>query len=80
MKFCLIVWLITLVIGFSIAYFLAFHVRSMTMQMVLFLVCTIPFWTSNMIRTISWIPLLGRNGLVNSPSPARISSTSRSNG
>ncbi len=31
----------------------------------LFLVCTIPFWTSNVIRMISWIPLLGRNGLVN---------------
>ena len=24
-----------------------------------------PFWTSNVIRMISWIPLLGRNGLVN---------------
>src|SRR5260370_864034 len=24
------------------------------------------FWTSNVIRTISWIPLLGRNGLINS--------------
>jgi putative spermidine/putrescine transport system permease protein len=34
--------------------------------MVLFLVCTIPFWTSNVIRMISWVPLLGRNGLVNS--------------
>ena len=33
--------------------------------MTLFLVCTIPFWTSNVIRMISWIPLLGRNGLVN---------------
>jgi len=32
---------------------------------VLFLVCTVPFWTSNVIRMISWIPLLGRNGLVN---------------
>ena len=31
----------------------------------LFLVCTIPFWTSNVIRMISWIPLLGRNGVVN---------------
>ena len=36
------------------------------MQIVLFLLCTIPFWTSNVIRMISWIPLLGRNGLVNS--------------
>jgi putative spermidine/putrescine transport system permease protein len=64
-KFCFIVWLTTLIIGFTIAYFLAFHVRSATTQMVLFLVCTIPFWTSNVIRMISWIPLLGRNGLVN---------------
>ncbi|MDE3079163.1 MAG: ABC transporter permease, partial [Paracoccaceae bacterium] len=39
--------------------------RSQTMQIVLALVCTIPFWTSNVIRMISWIPLLGRNGLVN---------------
>ena len=65
-KFCLITWLITLAVGFFIAYFLAFHVRTTMMQVTLFLVCTIPFWTSNIIRTISWIPLLGRNGLVNS--------------
>src|SRR6202046_3897581 len=64
-KFCFIVWLSTLLIGFTIAYFLAFYVRTVTIQMVLFLVCTIPFWTSNVIRMISWIPLLGRNGLVN---------------
>jgi putative spermidine/putrescine transport system permease protein len=53
------------VIGFTIAYFLAFYVRSATWQTVLFLVCTIPFWTSNVIRMISWIPFLGRNGLMN---------------
>src|ERR1700689_3080299 len=64
-KFCFIVWLTPLLIGFTVAYFLAFHIRSTTTQMVLFLVCTIPFWTSNVIRMISWIPLLGRNGLVN---------------
>ena len=66
LKFCVLVWFFTLVIGFTVAYFLAFHVRSLTGQMVLFLVCTIPFWTSNVIRMISWVPLLGRNGLVNS--------------
>ena len=59
------VWLITLILGFAIAYFLAFHVRSLSVQIVLFLICTIPFWTSNVIRMISWIPLLGRNGLIN---------------
>jgi putative spermidine/putrescine transport system permease protein len=64
-KFCLLVWGITLLVGFSVAYFLAFHVRSSTMQTVLFVLCTVPFWTSNVIRMISWVPLLGRNGLVN---------------
>ena len=64
-KFCFLVWLFTLLIGFTIAYFLAFHVRSVTTQMALAVLCTIPFWTSNVIRMISWIPLLGRNGLVN---------------
>lgn len=66
LKFAAIVWALTLVIGFWVAYFLAFHVRSATTQMVLFLVCTVPFLTSNIIRMISWIPVLGRNGLVNS--------------
>jgi len=65
-RFCLTVWAITFVLGFTIAYFLTFHVRTLTMQIVLFLLCTIPFWTSIVIRMISWIPLLGRNGVVNS--------------
>jgi len=65
LEFTVITWALTLVIGFTIAYFLAFHVHSATWQTVLFLVCTIPFWTSNIIRMISWIPFLGRNGLLN---------------
>ena len=64
-KFVALTLAITGPLGFSIAYFLAFHVRSDTVRMGLFLLCTIPFWTSNVIRMISWIPLLGRNGLVN---------------
>ena len=64
-QFSVVTWALTLVIGFTVAYFLAFEVRSTTWQMVLFLVCTIPFWTSNVIRMVSWLPLLGRNGLVN---------------
>ena len=64
-KFCLLVWAITLVLGFCIAYFLAFHVHSVGAQTLLFILCTVPFWTSNVIRMISWVPLLGRNGVVN---------------
>jgi putative spermidine/putrescine transport system permease protein len=64
-KFCFLVWLFTLLIGFMVAYFLAFHIRSVGAQTLLFILCTVPFWTSNVIRMISWVPLLGRNGVVN---------------
>lgn len=64
-RFAVIVWAITLVVGFTVAYFLVFHVRSFLWQMALFLLCTVPFWTSNVIRMISWIPFLGRNGIFN---------------
>ena len=65
LRIALSVWLITLLLGFAVAYFLAFHVRTTAVQTALFVLCTIPFWTSNVIRMVSWIPLLGRNGLVN---------------
>jgi len=66
LKFMALTWVFCTAIGFTVAYFLAFHVRSLGVQVALFLVCTIPFWTSNIIRMISWIPFLGRNGLANS--------------
>jgi putative spermidine/putrescine transport system permease protein len=65
LRFSLLAWAVSLLLGFTIAYFLAFHVRSPGVQTLLFVLCTIPFWTSNVIRMISWVPLLGRNGLVN---------------
>jgi len=65
-KYAIITWALTFSIGFTIAYYLAFHIRTQTWQIALFLLCTIPFWTSNIIRMISWIPFLGRNGIANS--------------
>ena len=64
-RFVVIVWAVTLFIGFWISYFLVFHIRTNTVRIACFLITTIPFWTSNIIRMISWVPLLGRNGLVN---------------
>lgn len=64
-KYVALVWFFTLAIGFPVAYFLAFYIRSQQLQIILFLICTVPFWTSNIIRMISWIPVLGKQGLVN---------------
>ncbi|MGI4801284.1 MAG: ABC transporter permease [Janthinobacterium lividum] len=65
MRFAIIVWAITLFLGFNLAHFLVFHIRSSTTRMALFMLCAIPFWTSGIIRTIAWIPFLGRNGVFN---------------
>nr|WP_245261063.1 ABC transporter permease [Chelativorans sp. J32] len=64
-KFTIIVLAITFVLGFWISYFLVFHVRNLMTAIALFLICTVPFWTSNIIRMISWRPVLGREGLIN---------------
>jgi putative spermidine/putrescine transport system permease protein len=63
--YALVTWAITLALGFTISYYLVFHVRNLLWQIGLFLLCTVPFWTSNVIRMISWIPFLGREGLFN---------------
>ena len=64
-KYVGLVWVCSLAIAFPVAYFLSFHVNSLRWKVILFLVCTIPFWTSNIIRNIAWVPLLGKEGLVN---------------
>ena len=65
LKYAFLTWVFSLLIGFWVAHFLVFHVRNQLLAIGLFLLCTIPFWTSNIIRMISWIPLLGKEGLIN---------------
>jgi putative spermidine/putrescine transport system permease protein len=65
LRYAAITWAITLVLGFTVSFYLVFHVRNLKLQIGLFLLCTVPFWTSTVIRMISWIPFLGREGLFN---------------
>lgn len=58
------VTLITLVFGYPLAYFLRFHM-SENGGILLLLFLVIPFWTSGVIRTIGWIPILGKTGVIN---------------
>ena len=55
----------TLLLGYTVAYHLAFDVRRAATQTVMFALCVVPFLTSSVIRTIAWVPFLGRNGIVN---------------
>lgn len=65
LKYAALTLIATMLIGFTCSYFLVFHVRNLKWQIGLFLLCTIPFWTSNVIRMVSWIPFLGREGVFN---------------
>lgn len=64
-RYAVITWAIALAIGFTVSYYLVFYVKNLKIQIALFLLCTIPFWTSTVIRMISWIPFLGREGIFN---------------
>lgn len=50
LKYALITLVATILIGFTCSYFLVFHVRNLKWR--LYLLCTIPFWTSNVIRMV----------------------------
>ncbi len=55
--------LITLIIGFPISYYIAKIARGRS-QASLFLLCLIPFWVSELVRTFGWIILLRETGVI----------------
>lgn len=59
----LIVTLLVLVISYPVAYYLATH-DGMRFTLVLFCI-VVPYFTSVIVRTYSWMVLLGRNGIIN---------------
>ena len=56
---------LTLLIGFPVAYYIAKMVRGRT-RSVLFLLCLVPFWVSELVRTFGWMILLRETGVVSS--------------
>lgn len=56
--------LICLVIGYPFAYFLT--KTKMSLQRVFFLMVMIPMWMNFLIRTYSWMTILGDSGIINS--------------
>lgn len=65
LKLVLITLVLTFVFGFILAYYLVFDIVQFRWKIFLFLLTIVPFWTSGVIRMISWIPFLGKEGLIN---------------
>jgi spermidine/putrescine transport system permease protein len=55
--------ILTLVVAFPVAYWIAGKPPRRRAQLVFLIL--IPFWTSYVVRTFAWIPLLGNNGVIN---------------
>ena len=60
----LVVSVLTVLLAYPIAYFISFH-GGRHKNLWLFLI-TIPFWTSYLLRVMSWKVILGYNGVLNS--------------
>lgn len=60
----LVVSFVTVILAYPIAYFISFHGGSRK-NLWLFLI-TIPFWTSYLLRVMSWKVILGYGGVLNS--------------
>ena len=62
-RIALISTLLTLLVGYPIAYYIARS--SERMRLILLLGVILPFWTSFLLRVYAWIGLLKENGIVN---------------
>ena len=64
LKIALIITFLTIVFGFPLAYYLANAPAKVANTLMVFVL--LPFWTSLLVRTTSWIAILQTNGVVNS--------------
>jgi len=55
----------TFIVAFPVSYFLAFKVENFRLQNVITFLLVIPYWVDWSIRSISWLSILGREGIVN---------------
>jgi spermidine/putrescine transport system permease protein len=55
--------ILTLLIAFPVSYYIAKMVRGRA-RSVLFLMCLIPFWVSELVRTFGWMILLRESGVI----------------
>lgn len=61
--YSLLVTALTLLIAFPIAYYIAKLARGRA-RSVLFILCLLPFWVSELVRTLGWMILLRETGII----------------
>ena len=54
------------IIAYPLAFFLAFHVQRERLKFVLYLLIIVPWWASYLVKAYAWKTILGTNGILNS--------------
>src|SRR5246500_4013332 len=61
---CFLTALFTLIVGYPLAYALV-HVRNVALKSVILVIAVTPLFLGEVVRTYSWIVVLGNNGFLN---------------
>ena len=64
-KISLWVTLVTLLIGYPLAYYLVRVVKNKLYRRILYIIIVAPLFTSSIVRAFAWMVILGRTGLIN---------------
>jgi putative spermidine/putrescine transport system permease protein len=64
-KIGLWVALVTFVMGYALAYYVTFHVKTRLVRRIIYVIVVTPLFTSNIVRSFAWIVMLGRQGMIN---------------
>jgi len=64
-KLSLWVTLASLAIGYPLAYYMTYRLRSRFLRRFFYVVVVTPLFTSNIVRSFGWMVMLGRRGMVN---------------
>src|SRR6478672_9248314 len=62
---CLLTALFTLIVGYPLAYALV-HTRNVALKSAILVIAVTPLFLGEVVRTYSWIVVLGNNGFLNS--------------
>jgi putative spermidine/putrescine transport system permease protein len=57
--------IVTFIFGFPLAYFLTFHIKSAAFKNYVITILIVPFLIDWSIRTVAWLAILGKSGIVN---------------
>lgn len=53
------------IVAYPLAFFLAFHVQRPQLRFVLYLLIIVPWWASYLVKAYAWKTILGTNGILN---------------